>query len=158
MVDSVGAQPVSSQPLPFPCTLACLLTPIPRVSLPAGLFWCLDPALLALSWKYQDLMLPWSSSQSVTDTDGSLWTITPVPHPLDGTMPRLMLSTDSQSCPAGLSSSSYSCNLPDSTPFMGCLPSSSSLSAPLWVFPGLAFQITYLQSSLLRICSLGNSN
>lgn len=80
-------------------------------------------------------MLPQSSSQSVADTDGSLWTITLVPRPLGGTMLRLVLYTDSQSCPVGWSSISHGGNLPDSTPFRAA--SLPCLTFPLlFEFPG----------------------
>ena len=95
-------------------------------------------------------MLLQSSSQSVADTDGSLWTITLVPQPSGGTVLRLVLYTDSQSCPAGWSSVSHGGNLPDGTPFMGCLPALPHFSPPLPEFPG-----THLPNQLLPVFLAG---
>lgn len=77
----------------------------------------------------------------MTDADGSSWIIKLVPHPLGEMMGRLVLGTDSQSCPLVLSSSSHGGKLPDGLP-----PFPASLSTLLLVFPG-----TLLPNQLLAV-------
>lgn len=83
---------------------------------------------------------------SVTGSNGSLWIMTPVPHPLGDIMLMLKLYTDSQSCPLVLSSSPT---------VVTCLMAQHGLRRfPLLYrcIQGLTFQINCFQSSLLRVC------
>ena len=137
MVGSVAGLP--TPPQPFTVSVRTGLSPScyhPGLCLQA-FFWYLDPASLVLGWKGQNLILPWSNSPSVTDTDGTLWVNTSLPHPTLGL--RLVLYIESQSCPAGWSSSSHGGNLPAGTPFLGCLPALPHFPSPLPEFPGTHF-------------------